>query len=141
MKKEKIILFLVASGIGLLAAGIIFYFYESSRTIPTTKIKKISTLVPTPTPKPSIYLNISAPTNEEVTDKRILIVSGKTLPGAKIVVLSPINLSSGISSSDGNFSMTINLDNDQNIIRVTTIANNGETVSQTRIVTYSTENF
>jgi hypothetical protein len=141
MKKEKIILFLVASGIGLLAAGIIFYFYESSRTIPSTKIKKISTLVPTPTPKPSIYLNINTPTNEEVTDKRILTVSGKTLPDAKVVVLSPIDLSSGISSADGNFSMSVNIDNDQNIIRITAVSASGETVSQTRIVTYSTENF
>lgn len=124
-----------------MAAGIIFYIYESSKNIPSTKIKKIAVILPTPTPKPTIYLNISSPKNELVTDKRILTVSGKTLPNANIIALSPIDESAGTVSSDGNFSLTLNLDDDQNIIRVTAIAPNGETTSEARIVTYSTENF
>lgn len=141
MKKEKILLLLIASGIGLLVAGVIFYIYESSKNIPSEKIKKVVSLVPAPTPKPSIYLNVSSPKNELVTDKRILTVSGKTLPNANIIALSPIDVSAGTASSDGNFSLTVNLDDDQNIIRITAIASNGETISATRIVTFSTENF
>jgi len=141
MKKEKILLLLIASVVGLIVAGIGFYIYESSKNIPTEKIKKVAVIAPTPTPKPSIYLNVASPKNELVTDKRILTVSGKTIPNSNIIVLSPIDESAGTASSDGNFSLTVNLSDDQNIIRITAIAPNGETISEIRIVTFSTENF
>lgn len=141
MRREKFLLLLIASTVGLLVAGVAFYIYESSKTIPTEKIKKVVKIVPTPTPKPSIYLNISSPKNELVVDKKILTVSGKTVPNSNIIVLSPIDESAGSTSSDGNFSTTVNLEDDQNIIRITAIAPNGETITEARTVTYSTESF
>lgn len=141
MKKEKILLLFIASVVGLMVAGMIFYIYESSKDISSSKLKKVAVIAPTPTPKPSIYLNVSSPKNEEVLDKRILTVSGKTLPNANIFTLSPIDESAGQATSEGDFSLTLNLDDDQNIIRITAIAPNGETISEARIVTFSTENF
>lgn len=141
MKKEKILLLLIASVVGLLVAGIVFYIYESSKTIPPGEIRRVTTTASTPTPKPSIYLNISAPKNELVVDNRILTVSGKTIPNSNIIVLSPIDESAGTASSDGNFSTTVNLEDDQNIIRITAIAPNGETITEARTVTFTTEDF
>lgn len=141
MRKEKIILLFAATLIGLLVAGVAFYIYQSTKVIPTTKIKKVSVKVPTPTPKPSIFLSISSPTPEQVFDKKVITVTGKTSPDAKIIVVGPIDQSSGTASSEGDFSTTINLDTDQNIISITAIASNGETITVKRVVTYSTENF
>ncbi len=141
MKKEKIILSIIAAGVGLLVAGVIFYLYQGTKTIPPTKIKKISILQPTPTPKPSIFISINSPQSEAVLDKKIVTVSGKTAANAKIAAIGPIDQESGIASSQGDFSMTLNLDSDQNIINVTAIAPNGETATTVITVTYSTESF
>ena len=141
MKKEKIILSLIAAGVGLLVAGVIFYFYQSTKTIPPTKIRKISILVPTPTPTPSVFLVLNAPANESVTDKRIVTVSGKTAPDASILIVAPVDEVSAVASSQGDFSTTINLDDGQNILTITSIAPNGETAKLERVVTFSTEDF
>lgn len=141
MKKEKITIVIVALIVGLLFAGLAFYLYQTTKEIPTTKIRKIAVLEPTPTPKPSVFIVVSSPKNESVSDKSLITVSGKTVPNAKFIIISPIDQSSGISSPDGDFSTTINLDSDQNILRITVVAPNGEAATQSILVTYSTEQF
>ena len=141
MKKEKIILFLIVILVALIVAGVGFYIYESTKTIPSTKIKKVAVLVPTPTPKPSIFISVSSPSNEQVFDKKIITVSGKTIANSTVFALSPVDEESGLSTADGDFSMTLNIDDDQNVIEVTSIAPNGETATKTLVVTYSTESF
>lgn len=70
MKIEKVVLSLLAVFLGLLVAGIAFYIYENAKTIPPPEIKTVSISPPTPTLKPSIFLSIDKPKDEEVFEKK-----------------------------------------------------------------------
>lgn len=141
MKKEKIILSFIAALIGIFVAVGAFYFYQSTKKVKPSEIKKIIIENPTPTPGSSIYLTITNPKDEAVVDKRVLTISGKTIPDAKIIVLTKSNEEAGVAAKDGSFSTDINLDQDENIIEISAIAPNGEIAKVRRIVTYSTESF
>lgn len=140
MKKEKIILSLIATLFGLLVAAGAFYFLQVTKA-PTPKTKVISIVSPTPSPLPSISLSLDSPKDEEVVDKKTIIVSGKTRSDAVITIL--INGVEIITtpSLSGNFSTQISIGNEQNIIDVISIAADGETKSVRRTVTYSEEDF
>jgi len=141
MKKEKLILYFVATLFGLLVAGIAFYLFQTTRTIPTTATKTITLASPTPTSAPSISLALNQPADEEVVNSKVLIVSGKTQSNAIVVVITDSSQDVITPSANGNFSTTVNLDNDQNILEVTAIAPNGESVTSKKTVTYSQEEF
>ena len=141
MKKEKIILYFVATLFGLLVAGVVFYLYQTTRTVPSTTSKTISITSPTPTISPSISLVLDRPKDEEVVNSKILIVSGKTQSDAVIVVITDSSQDVITPSANGNFSTTVNLDDGQNILEVISIAPNGESVKSKKTVTYSLEEF
>lgn len=141
MKKEKIILSFAAALIGILVAVGSFFFYQSTRKVKPSEIKKITIINPTPTPESSIFLTVTRPEDEEVVDKRILTVSGKTIPDAKIVVLTQTNEEAAVAARDGSFSTEITLDENENIIEVSAIAANGEIAKVKRVVSYTTEIF
>ena len=141
MKTEKIVLSFIAILGGLLVAGIIFYIYQTTRTIPSSKIKPIEINIPTSTPKPSISLSIITPNDESVVNNKTLTISGKSAPDATIVIISE-NFEQVISPAlSGDFSTTVNLGNGSNVIEITAIASNGEEAKITRTVTYSLEEF
>lgn len=141
MKKEKLILSFIATLFGLLVAGIIFYFYQTSNIAPNSDTKTVPIISPTPTPVPTISLTLDSPKDEEVVDNRALTVSGKTQSNAIVVVI--INSSEDIVTplANGDFSTTINLDDGENILEVTAIAPNGESSTIKMTVTYSLEEF
>ncbi len=141
MRKEKIILSFVAVLIGILVAIIGFFLYQSSKQIKPGEIKEITIETPAPTPPSDLFLTIERPQDEEVVSKRIITVSGKTIPNAKIVVLTQSNEEAALAASDGSFSTEITLDVDENIIEISAIAQNGEIVKAKRVVTYTTEDF
>jgi hypothetical protein len=70
-----------------------------------------------------------------------LQISGKTIANATIVIITDSDQFVLQPTPEGNFSTTLTLDNGQNLITFQAIAQNGETVSLRRTVTYSTENF
>ena len=142
MKKEKLILSFIATLFGLLVAGIAFYLFQATKTVPSTATTKaISTTSPTPTRSPSISLVLDRPKDEEVVNSKILIVSGKTQSNAVIVVITDSSDDVIAPSSKGNFSTTVNLDDGQNILEIIAIAPNGESVTSKKTVTYSQEEF
>lgn len=141
MKKEKIILSLTAALIGILVAVLGFFFYESSRKVKSGDIRKIIINNPTPTPSSSIFLTIDKPTDEIVVSNRTLTISGKTIPDAKIVVLTQTREEAAVAAKNGSFSTDIILDSNENIIEITAVAPNGESAMVKRVVTYSTESF
>ena len=141
MKTEKIILSFIAVLIGLLVAGISFYFYESAKTISSSQIKSISLTPPTPTPKPSIYLTLDTPQDEQVFNQKTITVSGKTSPTATVSILTESNEQVITPAQNGNFSTTITIDDDENILDIIAISPNGEEIRTTRTVTFSTESF
>jgi hypothetical protein len=141
MKKEKLILFSVAVLFGLLVAGLAFYLYQTTKVVPESNTKIISFTSPTPTGLPSISLTLDRPKDEEVVNSKVLIVSGKTASNAVVAVITDSSEDVITPSANGDFSTTVNLDNDQNILEVTAIAPNGESTTIKRTVTYSQEEF
>lgn len=141
MKKEKIILSFIAALIGIAVAIAAFFIYQSTKKVDPSEIKKINIESPTPTPNSTIFITVERPKDEEVTDERIITISGKTVPDAKIVVLTQSNEEAAVAASNGDFSTEITLDDGDNIIEISAIAGNGEIAKTKLTVTYSTETF
>ena len=141
MKKEQIIISISALIIGILVAVTVFFLYQSTKKIKPEEIKTITINDPSPTPSSGLFLTIDRPGDEEVVDQRTLTISGKTIPDAKIVILTQSNEEAAVPTKDGNFSTDILLDQNENIIEISSIAPNGEIVKVKRVVIYSTEDF
>ena len=140
MKKEKIILSFAAALIGIFVAASAFFIYQYTRRVDEGDVKKI-TINPSPAPKSSIFLTVDEPVDETVVEDRIIRVAGKSVPDARIVVLTKDSEEGGIASSNGSFSMDITLAVGENVIEIIALSIEGETIKETRTVTYSTEEF
>ncbi len=141
MKKEQVILLFIATVIGILVAGAIFYLYQSTRIVPGNKLKTISISSPPPTPRPSIFLTVGSPIDQEVIDTRTITVSGKTSSDAVVAILTQNSHQMVTPAGNGDFSVTLTISDGQNIIEITAIAPNGEEAKVTRTVTFSSEEF
>jgi hypothetical protein len=141
MKKETIVLVVIALLIGALIAIIVFFIFQSTRKINPSEVKTITIDQPSPSPSSNLFLTIDSPQDEIVVDERNLKISGKTIPEAKIIIITSNTQETATPSKDGSFSTDINLVNDENIIKIVSMAPNGETVKVTKVVSYSTENF
>lgn len=141
MKKERVLLSFIATLIGILVTAIAFYLYQSTKTIPPSKIKTISVSAPTPTPKPSIFLNISKPVDESVVSKKVITISGTTTSDATVIILTPIDQEIALPTPNGDFSTTIDIDDDQNVIEIISVRTNGEEIKVQKTITFSTEEF
>lgn len=145
MKTERIVLSFIAVVVGILCAALIFYLYQSTKTIPDSQTKPITlrttdqpTLPPT---KSSIYLVVDHPKDEEVTDKKTVTVSGKTLPNAVVIITTSIFDEVVTPALNGDFTTTVSIEDDTNQIVITAIAQNGEETKVIKTITYSTESF
>lgn len=144
MKAEKIILSFVAVIVGLIAAGIAFYLYQMTKTIPDSKNQTISVkpqITPSPTPNNENFLTIENPKDEEVASKQTITISGKTTPKANIIVSSETSDQVVTPSETGAFTLTQPIEEGTNVIQITAVFPNGEEKKVIRTVTYSTENF
>lgn len=140
MKQERVILSFIMVVIGLLVAGAAFYFYQTTKIV-SEKSTISAHVTPTETPKPTIFLSINTPVNEEVVSSKTLIISGKTSYLATIVIVTNSDQLVLKPSSQGDFSTTVTLENDQNLIRIQALSPNGEIATVERTVTYSTTSF
>jgi hypothetical protein len=141
MKQERIILSFVAVLIGLLAAGLAFYFYQSTKTVSNPNQITLNAPSPTPTPRPTVYISLSNPNDETIVSSKTLTINGKTNPNATIIIYTSNNQQVIQPSTQGDFSTTLALDDGENLIKITSILPGGEITSVQRTVTYSTENF
>lgn len=144
MKAEKIILSFVAVVVGLIAAGVAFYLYQMTKTVPPSKNQTISVqnqITPSPTPNAQNLLTVENPKDESVSTTKTITISGKTEPGATIIVNTETNDQVVNPAANGNFTLTIPISSGTNVIQVTAIFTNGEEKKITRSVTYSTESF
>jgi hypothetical protein len=141
MKTERVLLAVLAVVIGLLVAGVVFFLYENSRKTPKPEIKTVASPNPSPTPKPSVFLTVEEPTDEEVISKKIISISGKTSKDAIVTVLTNNDEQVLTPTKNGDFSTTTTIEDGHNLIEITAIAQNGESTSILRVVTYTTEEF
>lgn len=141
MKTEKIVLSFIAITVGVLVAGVIFYIYQATKTISPPKTKTVSIQTPSPIPKPTIFLTVDAPKDEEVFDKRTISISGKTAPSSIIIISTQTDDQVITPAQNGNFSTSVVIGDGQNIIEITTVLPSGEETKIIRTVTFSTETF
>lgn len=146
MKTERIVLSFIAVLIGILVAAGGFYFYQTTKLVSVPQTKNNTSVTPLPnnikpTPLPSISLSVDSPQDEEVVDNKSVTVSGKTTPGAVLIVSTNSNDDTITPASNGNFSTTVTINDGPNQIEITAVAPNGESTKVIRTVTFSTENF
>jgi Glucodextranase, domain B len=144
MKTEKVVLSFIAVLVGLLVAGIAFFIYQSTKTIPASKLPKITINVPSPTitlPPPTVTLSIDQPTDESIVTTRSITINGKTNPDATIVVNTATDDQVTTPTANGTFSLTVNIDDGENEITITAINAKGEEITKKLTITYSTEEF
>ena len=141
MKFEKILLSFFAVMIGLIVAGVGFYFYQSTKVIPAKNVKTIK-LMPSPTINPSaVYLSLDNPQDESVTNNPTITISGKTVPNGTVIINTSTIDQVIPASTNGSFSTTVTLTDNENRIIITAIASTGDETQKIMTVTYSTEDF
>src|SRR5271166_4703573 len=89
MKAEKVILSFVAVMVGLIAAGVAFYLYQMTKTLPPSKTQTLSIkkqVTPSPTPDNQDFLTVDEPKDQSVTTDKTITISGKTIPKSTIIV-------------------------------------------------------
>lgn len=142
MKAERLILSFIALLVGLLVAGIGFYFYQITNAKPIQKNKSITIMLsPSPIPQETHFITIDSPTDEAVIDKKSVVINGKTV-GDTIVVISTQSGDQVVkASSSGNFSATQTIDTGTNLIYITAFFPDGIEKMIVRTITSSTESF
>lgn len=144
MKAERVILSFVAVIVGLVAAGVAFYLYQMTRIVPDEKNKPVvlsQQTTASPTPDAAGLLTIDSPKEEEVFDKKMITVSGKTSPDATVVVSSEEGDQAVKPASNGNFTLTQAIPTGTTLLHITAIFPSGSEKTITRTVSFSTENF
>lgn len=144
MRAEKVVLSFVAVLIGLIAAGIAFYLYQATKTIPNSTTKPIE-IAQSPTPEPlsdeAHLLRIDSPQQEAVFDKRQVNVSGQTVKNTTIIVSTEDSDEVVEPAENGDFNLTITIPSGTSIMQITAVFPDGTEKKETRTVTFSTEDF
>lgn len=139
--KERIVIIFIAVTLGLLATTVAFFLYESSKPakiVETKEPQKISKLAPTSV---DFNLTVSEPKNESITTKRTLTVKGETRPSNTIIISSNSEDVTVSPAVDGSFSATITIDSGVNKIIITAVDSEGNSQKETRIVSFTSEEF
>jgi flagellar basal body-associated protein FliL len=140
MKQEKVILSFIMVLIGLLVAGIVFYFYQSGNK-PQKQISIFASPTPLSRNQKSLDLSVSIPEDETIVTDKELMISGQTDPNATIFIITKSDQEAVTPDKNGKFNAKLTLDKDQNIITVISILPNGESVEVQKTYTYSTTSF
>ncbi len=144
MKAEKVILSLVAVIVGLIAAGVAFYLYQMTKTVPLAKNQPLTVktqITPTPTPNNENFLTVENPKDESVVNTKTITITGKTSPKATIIVSTETSDQVVVPASNGDFTLSDTISDGTNMIQITAVFPDGEEKKVIRTVTYSTENF
>ena len=139
MAKERTILAFIAIVAGVILASSIFYFYQKKSVIKETAQPQIA-----PTSQVSngkVTLDIESPQDELATDKKTIVVNGKTSASALVVLTTNTDDLILKANDDGTFSKTVTLADNENLISITAYTDTGTSDTKELIVTYTTEEF
>lgn len=140
--KERLVIIIIAIVAGLFITSAGFFIYQATKKTADTPGQNIGgNAAPTPAPEDSLYVKISEPADELITNKRTLQIKGATNPTNTIVVSTNQEDITAKPTNDGQFSVTIEIDAGANIVITRAIAPNGDSVEDTRTITYSSEEF
>ena len=143
MKAEKVILSFVAVFVGLIAAGVAFYLYQTTKVIPDQS-KPTATKVAvqaTPTPSGEDIFTVDTPQDEQVTDKKLLTIKGTAVKGA-IITVSTDDADQVVQPADnGAYSLTQTIPDGTSVVEISAIFPDGTQKTIDKTVTFSTANF
>lgn len=142
MKTEKVVLSFIAVLIGIIVTGVAFYLYQSAKSSSGENSAKKIVIAEEPSPTPEYsQLTIKTPEDGSVFSKKVIKVEGSTEEGSTVIIISPVDQEVLLPSGNGDFSATVDIDDDENIIEITSISPDGTKTTEIRTVTYSTEDF
>lgn len=142
--KERIVIVFVAVALGLTVTTLGFFIYQSTKIVPKDSLKTLSKKNPFLKPTPDlnkIYITVDEPADESVTDKRTVVVKGKTRAENTIVISSNQEDTVVSPAADGRYSATITIDAGTNKLIVRALTPHGEENIQERIISFTTEDF
>lgn len=143
MKAEKVILSFVAVFVGLVAAGVAFYLYQSTKVVPNDQVKPANTTVnkqQTTQPTSDVF-SVDAPQDEQVFDKKLITIKGTAVKGATITISTTDGDQVVQPADNGDFTTTQTIPDDTSVIEFTAIFPDGTQKKIDRTVTFSTASF
>lgn len=144
MKAEKVILSFVAVFVGLVAAGVAFYLYQSTKVIPTDQTKPSATQVtvlPTKVPLTTDTFTLDSPGDEQVVTQKLLTIKGTAVKNATITISTDDSDQVVQPADNGDFTLTQTIPDGTSVIEFTAIFPDGTIKKLDRTITYSTESF
>src|SRR3989344_3028716 len=141
--KERLVIIIIAIVAGLFITSAGFFIYQSTKKIDDNIIRKKTTVSITSTPQSQtkLFIKVIEPSDESLTTKRTLSIKGTTNPENIVIVSTNLEDVTGKPTTDGNFSLTVDISAGANVIVTRSIAPNGDSVEDKKTVTYSTEEF
>jgi len=141
--KERLVIIIIAIVAGLFITSAGFFIYQSTKKIDDNIIRKKTTVSITSTPQSQtkLFIKVIEPSDESLTTKRTLSIKGTTNPENIVIVSTNLEDVTGKPTTDGNFSLTVDISAGANLIVTRSIAPNGDSVEDKKTVTYSTEEF
>lgn len=138
--KERIVIVFIAVALGLFVTTIGFLLYQQTKVLPKgTGINP--GVVKQQEEKSGLYLSIEKPENETLTETRTVVITGKTNPENTITVSTNQEDIVTTPAKDGSFSISIAIDTGVNKLITRAISPTGEVKIDTRVITFSQEDF
>jgi hypothetical protein len=144
MKAEKVILSFVAVFVGLIAAGVAFYLYQSTKVIPNDQTKPSATnisIAPTKAPANTDVFTVDSPGDESVFGQKLITIKGTAVKGATITVSTDDTDQVVQPDDNGNYTLTQTIPDGTSVIEFTAIFPDGTQKTIDRTVTFSTASF
>lgn len=141
--KERIIIVFVAVAIGLIVTTAAFFIYQSTRgvTKDTTNAKNQNKSTTTDRTSGKLFLTVDEPKDEAVFATRTIQLKGRTNSENTLIVSSNQEDTIATPTNDGTYAITLNIDVGTNKIIIKAVAPDGSSIEESRIVSFSTEEF
>lgn len=137
MRKEVLVAIIIGFGLGLVITFGIWTANKALREAPPAVPTEEEAEV-TPTPIPALELVIVSPENNTISEEEMIEVSGQTAPNAIIAIAYPEGEKLFEADENGSFSTEISLIGGDNLIEISAFNDEGDQVTKTLTVVYST---
>jgi len=151
MKRELFLAILFGAILGFAVTGTVWLKKEGKLSLFKTSSEKQTETAEenvnegTPSPAPAeeketgkVFLEVSSPEQDSISDKEKITISGKTLENAIVVVVWEEGEDILVADGEGAFETEIVLVSGENQIDVTAYDDDGSSTAKTITVTYST---
>lgn len=140
MRKEVIFAIVIGFTLGLV---ITFGIWTANKAIKQAQIEvapsELKKAEETPTPTPTLRtLMITSPENNDLLSSEEVEITGKTVPGAFVVVIYPEGEQIAEADGEGEFSVKITLVGGANEVSLTAVDKEGNEETKTLNLAYST---